>query len=108
MKNKVTNKILKYLFLICFIAFLTIYISQATGYYEYTQHKKKELTEEEIKQFEQDIKDGKEIDIEGYTSEEKNYQNKISNASLVLSEKIGEYTTKGITLLFGSIGKLIE
>lgn len=108
MKKKIGNQIFKYLFIICFIIFLTIYISQATGYYEYSQYKKKELTEEEIKKFEQDIKDGKEIDIESYIPKEKNYQNKISQAGLLVSEKIGEYTVKGITFIFGSIGKLIE
>lgn len=47
-KTKVLNVIFKYLFLMSFITFLTIYLSQATGYYEYRQYKKKELTEEQI------------------------------------------------------------
>lgn len=42
-KTKVLNVIFKYLFLMSFITFLTIYLSQATGYYEYRQYKKKKL-----------------------------------------------------------------
>lgn len=107
-KNKIPNQIFKYFFIISFITFLTIYLSQLTGYYEYEQYKKKELTEEQIKKFEQDIRDGKEIDIDLYLEPTKNYQNGISNTTLIISDTIGEYMTKGIEFVFGGIGKLIE
>ena len=107
-KQKVADKVFKYFFLISFIAFLTIYFSQATGYYEYEQYKKKELTEEQIRRFEQDINEGKEIDIDSYLEPVKNYQNKISSTSLTISDAIGVYMQKGIEFVFGGIGKLIE
>ena len=107
-KQKVANVIFKYFFLMSFITFLTIYFSQATGYYEYEQYKKKELTEEQIKKFEQDISEGKEIDIETYLKPTKNYENKISNASLAISDTIGEYMVKGVEFIFNGLGKLIE
>ncbi len=107
-KQKTANIIFKYLFLMSFIAFLTIYFSQATGYYEYEQYKKKELTEEQIRQFEKDIEEGKEIDIQSYLKPAKNFENKISNASLTISDTISEYMSKGIEFVFGGIGKLIE
>ena len=107
-KTKVVNVIFKYLFLMSFITFLTIYLSQATGYYEYRQYKKKELTEEQIKKFEKDISDGKEIDIESYLEPVQNYENKISSATLAISDTIGDYMVKGIGIIFGGIGKLID
>lgn len=107
-KSKISEKIFKYFFLVSFIAFLTIYISQATGYYEYEQYKKKELTEEQIKKFEQDISEGKEIDIDNYLEVKKNYQNSISNTSLTISDTINKCMSKGIEVIFGGISKMIQ
>lgn len=107
-KQKIANVIFKYLFLMSFIIFLTIYFSQATGYYEYEQYKKKELTEEQIRKFEKDISEGKEIDIDSYLEPTKNFENKISNATLIVSDTIQNYMVKGIEFVFSGIGKLIE
>lgn len=107
-KQKIANVIFKYFFLMSFIIFLTIYFSQAMGYYEYEQYKKKELTEEQIRRFEKDISEGKEIDIDSYLEPKKSYENKISNLTLNVSDTIGRYMTKGIEFIFGGIGKLIE
>ena len=107
-KQKIANVIFKYLFLMSFIIFLTIYFSQATGYYEYEQYKKKELTEEQIRKFEKDISEGKEIDIDSYLEPTKNFENKISNATLTVSDTIQNYMVKGIEFVFSGIGKLIE
>ena len=56
----------KTVFILLFICFLTIYISQATGYYEYKLHKKAELTKEQIKKFENDVKNNEKIDLNDY------------------------------------------
>ena len=45
---------------------LVLYFGQATGYYEYKNNQKTTLTEESIKRFEQDIKDGKDINVSNY------------------------------------------
>ena len=42
-----------------FIIFLILYISGEAGYYEYKVHTKTILTEEAIKDFENDISEGK-------------------------------------------------
>ena len=84
-KKKVLNKIFKRIFLAILIAFTAIYISQATGYYEYEQHKSIVLTNEQIKKFESDIKDGKDVDALSYLKEEeKDYSSKISNPTKAL------------------------
>ena len=46
-----------------FVIFLAIYGSSKTGYYEYENKKQKELTEEEIKKFEEDVAKGKNVNI---------------------------------------------
>ncbi|MGI6330066.1 MAG: hypothetical protein ACOXZR_04455 [Bacilli bacterium] len=90
-----------------FIIFITLYISQATGYYEYQQHKKKVLTEEKIKQFEEDVQKGKKIDIEDYLEvTEYKYCNGISNTGLKLSKVISNYVQKGVDGLLKVLEKM--
>ena len=88
-KEKVVNNIMKVLFLVLFLIFLTIYFSQSGGYYEFELHKKTVFTEEKIKQFEKDVADGKDVSIEDYlVNEKKNYS---SNIYIFISISITSY-----------------
>lgn len=108
-KEKISNIIFRRCWFILFLIFLTLYVSQASGYYEYELRRKTSFTEEQIKKFEQDIKDGKEIDVEEYiSSTNKNYQNKLSSTALSLSEIISKYTKLGIEKVFSVIGSAVE
>ena len=49
-----------------FFCFLILYISKESGYYDYKTHVKKELTEEAIKKFEEDVEKGKDVSIDDY------------------------------------------
>ncbi|MGM9850229.1 MAG: hypothetical protein ACI31V_04985 [Bacilli bacterium] len=107
MKKK--NKIFKMIFLLCFISYLTFYIAGQTGYYEYNARKKMTFTKEQIEKFENDVKEGKNIDMQEYLKNtDKNYQNKISKATLSLSENISKITRKGINTIFTKLGNAIE
>ena len=70
MKKNNKNKIFKFIFIVFFMSFLVIYFSELTGYYEYQNYKKATLTEEQIKKFEEDVKNGKEVDINKYLEKE--------------------------------------
>lgn len=108
-KQNLGNKIFKRIWFTMFLIFLTLYVSQASGYYEYEISKKTAFTAEQIKKFEQDIKDGKDIDINEYISNtNKNYQNKLSSSALSLSETISKYTKMGIEKIFSAIGSAVE
>lgn len=90
-KKKILNKIFARVFIAILIAFTAIYISQATGYYEYEQHKNVVLTNEQIKKFEQDVKNGKDVDALSYLEEEeKDYSSNISNFGLKLSNNLSK------------------
>ena len=66
----------RFCFMLSLLTFLALYFSQATGYYDYKEHKKVILTSEQIKKFEEDVANGKNLDIEEYlTNTDKNYQN---------------------------------
>ena len=61
MKGK---NVFRILMLTIFVLFTTIYIMQALGYYEYSNRKTNQLTEDAVKQFESDLKAGKKILIQ--------------------------------------------
>lgn len=89
-----------------FAVFLTLYISQATGYYDYEQYKKVELTKDKISQFEQDVKSGKDIKVQDYLENvQTDYSNNASKTGLKISNTIKKYVRTGIngTLSFLSM-----
>ena len=57
------NKFIKLLICAIIISFLILFFSSSSGYYEYELKKKTNLTKDAIERFEQDIKDGKEIEF---------------------------------------------
>ena len=108
-KQKLGNKIFNRFWFMMFLIFLTLYVSQASGYYEYSANKKSAFTAEQIKKFEQDVKEGKNVDIEKYLNNtNKNYQNKLSSTAVSLSETISKYAKKGIEKFFAMIGSAVE
>ena len=109
MKKTKKNNILKFLFLTLLISFLVIYLSEITGYYEYQNYQKKTLTEEQIKIFEEDIKNGKKVDINKYlTVNTKTYNNTLSKLASKLSDGISKTVNKGVEYTFKYISRLIE
>lgn len=99
--KKILTKIFKKFFLILLVGFTAIYISEATGYYEFEQHNKKVMTEEKIKQFESDIKEGKNINLEDYVSNDtKSYESKVSKFGESMSKKVEKYVVSGLNTTF--------
>lgn len=108
-KIKISKKILNFLFLVLLVTFLGLYVSQVTGYYDYEQHQKMVLTEEKIKQFEKDVKEGKELDLNDYFEEtSRNYQNRVSGLGYQLSTNINKYVKLSIKKTFGFLNKLLD
>lgn len=106
---KLLNKLGKGIIFLLFCTFTILYISQATGHYEYEQKRKVALTDEKIEQFEKDVASGKEIKIENYVDNSKvDYQNKTSQLGLNLSENVGKYISVGIKGFFKQLNKLVE
>lgn len=106
---KKANIFFKVFFVICFVSFLTFYISLQSGYYEYNSRRKMTFTKEQIERFETDVKNGNNIDINEYlVNTDKDYQNKISRFTLGISNNISKYMKRGINTIFGKIGNAIE
>jgi L-ribulose-5-phosphate 3-epimerase UlaE len=93
---------------ILFAIFLTLYISQATGYYDYEQYQKTELTKEKIVQFEEDVKAGKKIKVENYLeSIDTDFNNSASRAGLKISDTIQKCVKSGINISLTFFGVLL-
>lgn len=107
--NKKAKIFFKTVFIFSFVSFMTFYISLQSGYYEYNNRRKMSFTSEQIRQFEDDVKNGKSVDIDEYLKNTDNdYQNKISKMTLDISLGISKYTKKGVDIIFTKIGNVIE
>ena len=106
---KKTKIFFKVFFVVCFVSFLTFYVSLQSGYYEYNSRRKMTFTKEQIERFESDVKNGNSVDINEYlVNTDKDYQNKISRFTLGISNNISKYMRHGINLVFNKIGNVIE
>lgn len=109
MKKDKKNKIFSRIIIILFVIYITIYISQLTGYYEYKNYQKMVLTKEQVRQFEQDVKDGKNVKLNDYVvNTNKYYQTRLSKAGLDLSNIISDLVQKGISSSFDFLVKLVD
>lgn len=109
MKKDKKIKIFKFLFMLLFIVYITIYISQLTGYYEYKNYQKAMLTREQIAKFESDIKNGKDVKLNDYVvNTNKHYQTNLSKMGMNLSDLISKLVNKGINSSFDFLIKLVD
>ena len=91
--------------LILFIIFLCIFISSTSGYYEYSNNKKTVFTEDKIKQFEKDVAEGKNVNINDYLkTESKDYTNNITN----MGDGVSEFINDSVNFVLKGGFKIIE
>ena len=103
------KKIIKLLSLLIIIAFISSYIIASSGYYEYTMQRRTIITNEKIKEFEEDVKNNKEIDLKNYLDKEEiDYSNKITTLVYNISENSNKLARKTIKYIFKKLGSLVE
>ncbi len=90
------------------ILYSTLYVTQALGYYEYSNSKTNALTSDAIKKFESDVKSGKNIKASDYIKKENDYNNKLSKSGLAISNFIENIFDKVMGFIFNEINKTIK
>jgi len=109
-KNKpLINKVFKFICTLLCIIYLGLFIANNTGYYSFSLRNKKELTEEQIKKFEEDVKNGINVDINEYLDFNTiSYQNNISKLGYNISSFVGDLIKNGIYKVFSLFSDLID
>ena len=108
MKTKLRTKVFRIILSMLFIVYITLFISNKYGYYEYKKHEQVTLTAEQIVNFENDVKNGKEVNIESYLANSKpNYQTKFSKLGLDISNGISSFVKGGVESIFQKLNKLV-
>ena len=103
------NKLFKPIIIIILIIFISAYYVSNSGYYEYHMQQKTVLTNDKIKEFEEDVKNNKDIDIKNYLEyEEVDYSNKLSNLVYDFSNNGVKVSRKIIKRLFKKLSYLVE
>ena len=60
------KKIFNTIIFVLFMLYISFYIASVSGYYEYEKKEETTLTNEKMKEFEKDLKEGKKVDIKKY------------------------------------------
>ena len=103
------TNLVRLIVLILLFLFFVLYFMQASGYNEYSRNREKMLTEEQIKEYEEDIEAGKDVTIKDYLNKDKiNYENKVSDLGLDLSELIGDVFNKGMNAFFNMLNEAVS
>ena len=90
-----------------FLIFSAYMVAYNSGYYEANVSRKSKITEEKLQEFEQDVKDGKEIDIKDYVENDfVDYSSSFSKLGSRLSSSIDTFMDNGLSDFFELLGKL--
>ena len=105
----IKNKNIEFIIILVIIIYIACYYVASSGYYEYHLQEKTVLTNEKIKEFEEDIKNNRNIDVKDYlTYEEKDYTNKLTNLVYNISNQGNKLTKKCLKALFKKLSYLVE
>ena len=96
------KKVIKYLLIIILGIFLLLYFF-GNNIYQGSLTEKKILTEEQIIKFENDVKNGIEIDLNDYVVKEKKFDNAITDINRKISETINYGFKKVFKYLLNNI-----
>ncbi len=105
----IKNKGLKIIIIIIIIIYISAYYVASSGYYEYHLQRRTILTNEKIKEFEQDVKNNQNIDIKDYLAyEEIDYTNKLTNLVYSFSDNGNKLARKCLKAIFKKLSYLVE
>ena len=103
------KNIFKFLFIVLFLFFIVLVIANRTGYYKTKTVRNVALTNEQIKKFEKDIKDGKEIDVNSYLKDSYiDYSTNLSDDVYKITLKLEKMIDKTVKYIFKGASKMVN
>lgn len=95
--------------IVVFLIFICAYYISNSKYYEYELNRKVIITNDKIKEFEQDVKNKKNVSLKQYSNTGlQDYTNRISNIVYRVSKEGNKVLRKGLKAIFRKINKLVE
>ena len=86
------SKLLKLGIFLLVVVFFCTYFIEKTGYYDYKMYNKKIITEREMERFEEDVKNGLDVDIYDYLGNTNiDYSNNLTKTTSNISLKLNKY-----------------
>ena len=105
-KPKKPNWLLRILGIL-FVIYLSLTIAINTGYYEAKLSEKTTITEENMRKFEEDVKNGEEVDIKDYVTDTyEDYSSNTSKAGIKVANVVEKFMTNGINDIIDILKKL--
>ena len=109
MEGKKKTNWFKIIMVTFFIAYISLFILNLTGYYDGSIRRKVEFTREQIAQFEQDVENGKSVDLNDYLEDQnKNYTNNASKLGYAISSNVDKFLNSGLKEILSILGKLLS
>jgi len=106
MRKKKNNIILKML-VVLFVIFMALFIANMSGYYESKIRDRVIVTEEGIKEFEEKVSKGEEIDITSFlNTDREDYSSKMSNLGDTVTESIEGFVVGGMDVVTNILNSL--
>ena len=107
METKKKPNYLRILLIGLFLAYIVLYVLNVTGYYNSNIRRKVTFTDEQIKIFENDVKNGEKVDLKDYLKDQdKNYTNNASKVGYAVSTNLENFLNNGIKDIMGILSKL--
>lgn len=106
--TKIRTQVFRVVVIILICHFYDYIYQQQVWLLWYKKHEQVVLTEEQIKQFEQDVKDGKNIDLQNYLENtNKDYQTKFSQLGLNVSNSLANIVKNSVDGFFKYVSKFV-
>jgi len=100
------KKGIKIVFIGIVALYLLLYFSYKNGYYRDINNEKKILTEEKIKEYEEDLKNGVDVTKKEYVVVAPSYDNNLTRGFLKISKTIESGFDKTIKYIFKKLNKM--
>ena len=102
------KRIVKCLLILLIVIYTFLYFSYKNGYYIKKNEENSILTEEKIKEYEEDLKNGIDISNKNYITTKNSYDNSYSRFLLRISNEIEKGFDKTIKFILKRISKTIN
>ena len=102
------KKVIKVFLAILILLYIGLYFTYQNGYIEKRNEERKILTDEMIKEYENDLANGIDVTSKEYVVVKPNYANVYTNSFLKVSKKIENGFDKVIKYIFNKVGNQIN